>query len=169
MRPYILAAALALSPVGAAWAETPYTADEVVDRLIATVDLGAARAICIGTVEECAPDPVPGLDMMINFDLDSADLRPDALQTLAVFATALQDDRLEIARFVVEGHTDARGGPDYNIDLSERRAAAVAGHLVGLGVERERITARGLGLTAPRTDDPLDAENRRVELRLTLE
>jgi outer membrane protein OmpA-like peptidoglycan-associated protein len=174
MRPTHFAAALALAaaalaPAGTANADAPWTPDQVVDLLIGTVDLGAARAICIGTVEECAPPAVPGLDLMINFDLDSADLSPDALATLDVVATALRDDRLEVARFLVEGHTDARGGHDYNMDLSERRAAAVARHLSGLGVASDRILAQGFGLTAPRTDDPFDPENRRVELRLTLD
>lgn len=169
MRRFLLAAAMVAAPLGVAQAGSPYTPDEIVERLIANVDLGAARAICIGTVEECATPPAPGLDMMVTFDLDSDALRPEALQTLEVFATALRDDRLEVAGFLVEGHTDARGGPDYNMDLSERRAAAVVQHLAGLGVDRDRITAQGFGLTQPRSDDPYDAENRRVELRLTLE
>ena len=169
MRHFLLAAAVAVAPMGVAQAGSPYTPDEIVERLIANVDLGAARAICIGTVEECAPPPVAGLDMMVTFDLDSHTLRPEALQTLEVFATALRDDRLEVAGFLVEGHTDARGGPDYNMDLSERRAAAVVQHLAQLGVDRDRITAQGFGLTQPRSDDPYDAEKRRVELRLTLE
>lgn len=170
MRSLLLSSALVLAAAQTpAQADVPYTPDQIVEALIATVDLGASRAICIGTVEECTPEPVAGLDMMVNFDLDSYELRADALEVLSVFATALQDERLSVAGFLVEGHTDARGGPDYNMDLSERRAASVTAHLVGLGVAPERISATGFGLTRPRTEDPFDAVNRRVELRLTLD
>ena len=42
-------------------------------------------------------------------------------------------------------------------------------YLTELGVQEDRLTAMGLGETQPRTDDPLDPENRRVELRIDLQ
>lgn len=175
MQPIIRALALAaialampLATPAHAQADAGYTPDQVVDFLVKSADFGKARGICIGTAEECAPPPPPGLDMLVTFELDSADLTPEAQSSLTIFADALKDERLQIASFVVEGHTDARGGEAYNADLSEARAATVVNFLAGLGVEEARLTAIGLGMTAPRTDDPLDAENRRVELRLDL-
>lgn len=162
-------AALLIAPVPAAHAQDAYSPGQVVDFLVNSADLGKARGICIGTPEECAPPEPEGLDMLVTFELDSADLTPEARQSLTVFAEALQDERLEIASFVVEGHTDARGSAAYNTDLSEARAAAVTEFLAGLGVAEDRLTAIGLGMTSPRTDDPLDPENRRVELRLDLQ
>jgi len=160
--------ALALAPAPA-HAQDAYSPAQVVDFLVKSADLGKARGICIGTPEECAPPEPEGLDMLVTFELDSAELTAEARQSLTVFAEALQDERLEIASFVVEGHTDARGGAAYNEDLSEARAAAVTDFLAGLGVAEDRLTAIGLGMTSPRTDDPLDPENRRVELRLDLQ
>jgi len=129
-------------------------------------DLGKTRGICIGTAEECAPREPRGLDMLVTFELNSAELTAQARENLAVFAEALRDERLALARFVVEGHTDARGSELYNAQLSEDRATSVKAYLLELGVSRERLTAIGLGETQPRTDDGLDDENRRVELRI---
>ena len=107
--------------------------------------------------------------MFINFELDSADLTEEAQQNLAIFAQALKDERLKKASFVVEGHTDARGTDIYNDTLSEKRAAAVKTYLIDQGVPTERLTALGMGEAAPRVDDPMDPENRRVELRIDLD
>lgn len=164
-----LTAALAVAcatalPVSAQ--QAPYNPNDVVSFLIDSVDLGLNRGICIGTAEECAPPKPKGLDMFINFELDSAELTDEARQNLAVFAQALKDERLERAKFVVEGHTDARGELIYNDNLSEARAASVQEFLVEQGVPGERLTALGLGESAPRTDDPMDPQNRRVELRI---
>lgn len=149
-------------------ADTSFSKDELVDHLIGTIDLGAARAICIGTAEECAPEVPPALDMMVNFEFDSYDLTPETRENLRVFADALNDPRLEIADFLVEGHTDAVGSDQYNLVLSERRAAAVTEYLIDLGVEAERLKAIGHGSATPRVDDPMDPINRRVEMRGTL-
>lgn len=149
--------------------QAPYAPDDVVSFLIDSVDLGLNRGICIGTAEECAPPKPKGLDMFINFELDSAALTEEAQQNLAIFAQALKDERLKKANFVVEGHTDARGTDIYNDTLSEERAAAVKTYLIGQGVPTERLTALGMGEAAPRVDDPMDPENRRVELRIDLD
>lgn len=169
MRRYFAAAALtAAVAFPAAAEEAPYSPDDVVSFLVDSVDLGLNRGICIGTAEECAPPKPKGLDMFINFELDSAELTQEARESLAVFAQALKDDRLRMASFVIEGHTDARGADGYNDGLSEARAASVKDYLTEQGVPQDRLTALGLGETAPRTDDPLDPENRRVELRIDI-
>lgn len=65
-----------------ALADPKIKSDEIVDYFVKAEKLGAARGICIGTEEECdktAPKPA-GLDMLINFDLDSANLTPQAQQ-----------------------------------------------------------------------------------------
>lgn len=170
MRPMTLAILLSLPLAAPQMAEAQnYTVDELVEFFVQSADLGATRGICIGTPQECAP-PVPqGLDMLVTFELDSADLTPEAEGYLALFAEMMQDERLKIARFKVEGHTDARGGDAYNVNLSEARAEAVRQHLVSLGVAPERLSALGLGKDQPRTGDAFDPENRRVELRIDLQ
>ena len=162
------AAFLSVPAAMPAAAESPYTLDHVVDFLASTAELGASRAICIGSVEECMPPSAPGLDMRVQFDLDSDRLAPDAQQVLGVFAAALNDPRLAAADFRIEGHTDARGSATYNDGLSERRAEAVRRFLIEAGVPEARLEAVGLGQHQPRTDNPLDDENRRVELRAVI-
>lgn len=161
-----------LQPAFAGDAANPaYSQADVLANLIAQTNLGAARAICIGTKSECdARQPKPsGFDMMLTFDLDSAELLPEAKANLEVVAKALQDERLRSAKFMVEGHTDARGTEQYNMNLSEARAKAVADFLHERNVDPDRIAAIGLGETAPRSNDPYDPQNRFVELRLSVE
>ena len=73
-------------------------------------------------------------------------------------------------RFLLVGHTDARGGAEYNLDLSYRRAASLRQWLVErFGFRAERISAEGRGEQEPVAtgNSPDDhARNRRVELRL---
>ena len=169
----LLATAAVFAALGApASAQSAYTTDELVDFYINSIDMGATRGICIGTAQECDTSATPsvpqGLDMRINFELDSAKLTAEAEESLKVFALMMQDERLEIARFVVEGHTDARGSEGYNIDLSEARAAAVSTFLTNEGISEERLSAVGLGKAQPRVADEFDPENRRVELRIDL-
>jgi outer membrane protein OmpA-like peptidoglycan-associated protein len=170
---YFAASLLCLGTVfgGPALAEPAYDREEIVKFFIQSADLGAARGICIGTAQECAANaPKPaGFDMLINFELDSAELTEEARENLKIFAEALKDERLSAASFVVEGHTDAYGPEDYNLELSRRRAEAVATYLMELGVSPERLEAIGLGETRQRTANPYDGENRRVEMRIRLQ
>lgn len=133
-------------------------------------DLGPLRGICLGTEDECkskADTSMPtGLDMSINFNLNSSELMPEAQAKLSEFAKALKDNRLKAQTFVVEGHTDASGSPTYNQALSERRAQSVTAFLLSSGIEPSRVRAIGLGATHPRVPDPYDPVNRRVEMRI---
>ncbi|MEM6636295.1 MAG: OmpA family protein [Pseudomonadota bacterium] len=170
----LLAGAVILPGAAAAQeniAQDGYTIEELVDFYVNSVELGGQRGICIGTEQECAEpeeSEPQGLDMLVTFELDSSDLTPDAQQNLEIFAQMMQDRRLQVANFVVEGHTDARGGENYNKRLSEARAVSVVNFLTQLGVGADRLTAVGLGTTKPRTGDGFDAENRRVEMRIDL-
>jgi outer membrane protein OmpA-like peptidoglycan-associated protein len=151
-------------------AEPTVKSDDIVQFFVKS-KLGAERGLCIGTAQECDKNvPTPkGFDMLINFDLDSATLTEQARQNLDEFAKALANDQLSSARFVVEGYTDGRGSEGYNLGLSERRAEAVTDFLYERGVAVERVTAVGKGETNPRVADPLDAVNRRVEMRIELQ
>ena len=139
-------------------------------------NLGASRGICVGTEEECkskadksGSSQNTGLDMMINFALDSAQLDQTARSELDEFAKALKDNRLSTFSFVVEGHTDATGTDSYNQGLSQRRAQSVAAFLEANGVESARLEAIGLGKSHPRVANPYDPVNRRVEMRIRTE
>ena len=71
------------------------------------------------------------------------------------------------SQFVVEigGHTDSRGADDYNLELSQRRAAAVMRYLTENGIEAGRLTSEGYGEARPIDTNDTDAgraRNRRV-------
>ena len=170
------ALALAIGLVGTGLDLQPAAADpqvkaaDIVSFFAKEVQLGAGRGLCIGTAQECenAAKKPAGLDMLINFDLDSAELTGQARQNLDEFAKALNNDQLSAARFVVEGYTDARGTETYNLGLSERRAQAVTSFLLERGVAIEKVKAVGKGMSNPRVPDPLDPVNRRVEMKIEL-
>lgn len=117
-------------------------------------------------VEPAALDVMPSVDIEIYFDYNSASITPQAAATLAVLAQALSDPRLAAARFLIGGHTDAKGGADYNLDLSERRAQSVRRFLIDKhGIEAGRLVAQGFGsqrLKVPAR--PMAVENRRVQV-----
>ncbi|MEQ9618020.1 MAG: DUF4892 domain-containing protein [Deltaproteobacteria bacterium] len=102
----------------------------------------------------------------IYFDFDKADIKPESEATIAEIATLLKNNPgLNI--FIV-GHTDNKGSLDYNTDLSQRRADAVAAVLaLEHGIEASRVTPKGLGFLAPVASNKTEegrAKNRRVEL-----
>jgi OmpA-OmpF porin, OOP family len=158
---------------GQAFADPAYSAKDIVSHFAPSGELGATRGICIGTEAECgaadadaSAKAVSSYDLLVTFDLNSDILTAAAKENLEQFGKALQDPVLSTAKFEVDGHTDARGTEDYNLGLSERRAQAVVDYLATLGVEASRLVPKGFGKSQPRTDDPFDAVNRRVETRL---
>lgn len=69
----------------------------------------------------------------------------------------------------VAGHTDSLGDPDYNVDLSQRRAKSVAMQLVQNGVSAENVSFIGYGASQPVATNKTSegrAQNRRVELEI---
>ena len=103
--------------------------------------------------------------MAIRFDFDSARLRPEGAAVLDRLAAALQTSELKESRFLIEGHTDAKGGAEYNLRLSQLRADEVQRYLLAQGVARPRLSAVGRGAQEPANPGaPLAAENRRVRI-----
>ncbi len=152
-------------------ADPAYKAEDIVQHFIKSAKLGEARAICIGTDQECKTKkdaPLEAIDMRVNFELNSATLTAEAEATLEEFAKALNDPRLEIATFEVDGHTDGLGEELYNDQLSVARAETVSRKLASLGVSPDRINARGFGEAKPLTNNVMDGTNRRVEARMVL-
>ncbi len=70
----------------------------------------------------------------------------------------------------IDGHTDSQGKDDYNLDLSNRRAASVKAYLVSKGIAESRLNSTGYGETKPIADNKTAkgrAQNRRVEMVLS--
>jgi outer membrane protein OmpA-like peptidoglycan-associated protein len=113
------------------------------------------------------PQKAPSIDLYVNFKFDSAELEPDALQSLRSLAVALRSPELKDAKIMIVGHTDAKGSDDYNMKLSQRRAAAVRSALIGsYEIESGRLQANGRGESELKdTSRPEDGINRRVEIR----
>ncbi len=112
-----------------------------------------------------AAAPRPSLSLLIQFDFNSARVRPESQQALANLSQALQSAELADSRFAIEGHTDAKGREDYNRKLSEQRAQAVAEFLAARGVKSARLAPVGKGASElANTADPYAAENRRVRI-----
>ena len=117
------------------------------------------------TIESSAPEAKPSLSLLIQFDFNSARVKPESQQALTNLAQALQSKELVEAKFAVEGHTDAKGRADYNLKLSQQRADAVRAYLVSNGVQDSRLAAVGKGATElANAADPQAAENRRVRI-----
>ena len=100
------------------------------------------------------------------FATGSAELTPQAIQTLNDLGRALTDPTLAAYRFRIEGHTDTVGNRDANKALSDRRAASVVDYLAGrFQVDRARLQPVGMGedgLLVPTPDQTPEPRNRRV-------
>jgi OmpA-OmpF porin, OOP family len=110
----------------------------------------------------------PSVNLTVNFATGSADLTADAIRTLDELGRALASKDLAEYRFRIEGHTDTVGSREYNLALSERRAAAVVDYVARkYGVDPARLQAVGLGedgllvQTPSQTPEP---RNRRVQV-----
>jgi outer membrane protein OmpA-like peptidoglycan-associated protein len=131
--------------------------DQIVEKLEAPQ--GRTRGL-----RNLAPAP-RSLDLVIQFDFDSAKIQETSKPLLNNLAAAMMTEKLEFLNFVVEGHTDAKGTADYNLRLSERRAEAVVNYMRQRGVSKQRLNAQGKGandLLNPESPEAL--ENRRVRI-----
>jgi outer membrane protein OmpA-like peptidoglycan-associated protein len=117
-------------------------------------------------VDIASRQQLPAVDIEVYFDFNSSEISPRAVATLTVLGKALADPRLAGGTFLIAGHTDSKGRPDYNLQLSERRAAAVRKFLIErFGIKQERLVSRGYGesrLKNPK--QPHALANRRVQI-----
>jgi outer membrane protein OmpA-like peptidoglycan-associated protein len=106
-------------------------------------------------------------DSGILFNVNSADLRPEAKQNIEELAKTLQ--KYSDTNILVEGHTDDTGTEEYNKKLSEQRAASVANFTKSLGVNGTRFSTIGYGESQPITQNDSATgrqKNRRVEVAI---
>lgn len=167
-----LSALLLWGSAGAAFSGPAYDANDIVGMFAPKAEEGETRGVCIGTERECKQPPSKAnlsqsFDLQVTFDLNSNNLTDTAKTNLNEFAKALDNAKLRPFTFLIEGHTDARGGSKYNLNLSERRADEVVKYLTDRGVDARKLKPKGYGKLRPKTPDPFEAANRRVETRIS--
>jgi outer membrane protein OmpA-like peptidoglycan-associated protein len=108
----------------------------------------------------------PSVDIEIQFEYNSAVLTPQGRQYLQTVGRVMSGDQLKGSVFFINGHTDAKGGEDYNQGLSQRRADAVKKALMeDHRLPVDSLVAVGHGKKQLKnTTDPLASENRRVQI-----
>lgn len=130
----------------------------VLDTRLAAAGFGVTRREDLTTLS--APP-------MVLFDVDRAELRPEADAAIGLLARAILAEG--VATVTVAGHADDTGDNAYNQALSERRAQAVTQALAAHGVPLSLISASGLGERVPAASNASPegrARNRRVEVTL---
>ena len=100
----------------------------------------------------------------ITFDIGKANIKPESMTEINRIAQLMKDNG--DLKFEVQGHTDNTGTVAGNQKLSEQRAQAIVNKLVEMGIDANRLSAKGMGQSAPLADNSTDegrAKNRRVE------
>ena len=103
---------------------------------------------------------------VVYFDYDSFTLKPEARAVLERNAAHLQSNKQ--FKVQLEGHTDDRGGREYNLALGQKRAETVRRALTLLGVSDAQVEAVSFGKEKPAAsgaDEATYAKNRRVEIK----
>lgn len=102
-----------------------------------------------------------------NFETGKADLEEDSykvLDELVAYLNRKDDERIEL-----QGHTDNVGSAKSNLILSDARANTVRTYLLSKGIDPNRVTAKGYGLTVPVSSNKTEegrAQNRRTEVKI---
>ena len=129
---------------------------------VASVDLSrTAAAGAAGTALMAAPN-----QRVVYFDFDSFAIRDEFKPVVEGHARVLAGERGR--RMVIEGHTDERGGREYNLALGQKRAESVLRSMTLLGATDTQLEAVSYGKERPAatgSDEAAWAKNRRAELR----
>ena len=129
---------------------------------------GAAGQSGVTTVDVGKGTDLAGSNVgrVVYFDFDSYVLRDEYKPLVESHARALSAAKTK--KMVIEGHTDERGGREYNLALGQRRAEAVAKSMMLLGATDGQIEAVSYGKERPASDghdEAAWAKNRRAELK----
>lgn len=169
---------------GAPRAQSALSSSDIVDELrgletTANIDVAAMRQAALARIranEGSSPvnrEPIserlfklPQLTVEVQFNFNSAIIKPESYPTLGRIADALHHPYLQGYRMLVVGHADATGKREYNLNLSQKRADAIREALVTtFGVPPQRVLAVGLGEEQLQdAAHPQAAVNRRVQV-----
>jgi peptidoglycan-associated lipoprotein len=176
LRRWLALFTLALAGFGLGACSSSVKLDEpaqVESRSVAAPQSGAGAQT--GSAGQGTPRPVdltrpagdergPAVAHSVYFDYDSFVIKEEYKTTIDAHARYLRANPSK--RVVLEGHTDERGGREYNLALGQKRSEAVRRSLVLLGVGEQQTEATSFGKEKPRaqgSDEASWAENRRVD------
>ena len=133
---------------------------------LALPELGIDRLFGEGVYDRSVLTPFDSVGSIafvaIEFDYDRATIRPESDPEIAEVVDILR--RYPTMRLEIRGHTDDVGEEEYNQELSERRARAVADRIAAAGIDRDRLEVRGFGESRPLVPNDSD-ENRKKNRR----
>lgn len=136
--------------------------------IVEAVKKKGTRGLSLGERDELAEatETLPSIDLVVYFDFDSDNVNATSQDTVDALGKALTHSSFGGSTFMVAGHTDAKGGDDYNQNLSERRAAAVRRLLIErYKLSESRLLAVGYGEEQLKNSSvPSADENRRVQV-----
>lgn len=121
----------------------------------------------VGNVEDSKSDQaaIANVARVVYFDYDSYVIKPEFQALIDAQARYIKADPKR--KVVIEGHTDERGGREYNLALGQRRAEAVRRSLNLLGVADSQVEAVSFGKEKPAVqggDEATWSKNRRAEI-----
>jgi peptidoglycan-associated lipoprotein len=108
---------------------------------------------------------MPAGARIVYFDLDSFVIKPEFQTLIETHARFIKADKAR--KVAIEGHTDERGGREYNLALGQKRAEAVRSALGLLGAPDNQLEAVSFGKekpAVPGNDEAAMAKNRRAEI-----
>jgi peptidoglycan-associated lipoprotein len=150
---------------GAATAASPTLAPAAAPVAAAPVPAGRAVApVEIRSADSAGAGPA-GVARVIYFDYDSFTVRSEFQSAVDAHSRFLTSNK--VRKIAIEGHTDERGGREYNLALGQKRAEAVRRSMTLLGVAESQIEAVSLGEEKPAQTGSTEeayARNRRAEL-----
>lgn len=159
--------AVELGKIDQAWKVNGLTFSKV---LSALSEAAGAGDVAYSPIVE---DPSGGDSLVLYFEFDDAGLTPRTQRQLTIVADILKQGAERVIR--INGHADALGSDDYNVNLSDRRAETIRQTLIDLGVKPEQVVTEAFGAAKPRkpnflpdgSDNPSGrSQNRRAEVLL---
>jgi outer membrane protein OmpA-like peptidoglycan-associated protein len=128
----------------------PPSTPEAVASAAPAASIAPAPMAAPAPVAELALDPAvkSALSQPFAFGSNSSTVLTSAVPALAAIAKALKEHP-EVALIEVQGHADARGTDEHNVELTRARAGAVVAALTAMGVATDRLRAAGYGARCP--------------------
>ena len=169
MNRLIVAAAVAV--LVSACSSTKLDTVPVVDKSGSNVNTGSTppvadpRSVTPVNVDNGNMAAMQSANRLVYFDYDSYAIRPEFQGVIEMHAKILKGDKAK--KVALEGHTDERGGREYNLALGQKRAEAVRRAMTLLGVSENQLEAVSFGKEKPAVQGSTEAayeKNRRVEI-----